>query len=382
MEWKDDDMSILVVDDSRIVVRFASRVLSDMDLPIFTADNGRQALDRLREHAADLVITDLMMPEMDGFELISRLRADERFQDVHIIVLTALDQVTDKIRALELGANDYSVKPLEAGELRARVQAGIREIRLKKALKSALKALDNELRMVGRLQQRLLPRGLPQGERVRSAVFYRPCSRAGGDYYDLFTDDRGRLFFTIADVSGHGASAAVLMGMVRALLKVLTPEGESAARIVERLNGALLDNIGSDPEFVSFFLGLFHQDSMRLNFCSAGHGDMFLLGPGPGRVFRLPAGGTVLGFFQGAWEDAFLALEPGQCLVLYTDGLTEAVDSREREFGRDRLEKLLTGWDPSRDPAELVDFIRAEVEAYAGGVEFADDMTLFVIQFR
>jgi sigma-B regulation protein RsbU (phosphoserine phosphatase) len=375
------DVRLLVVDDSPMVLKFAARVLRELDHPVQTAENGRLALETLGRQPPDVLITDLMMPEMDGFELIERVRSDVRFQGIHIIVMTALDQVADKVRALELGANDYTVKPLDANEFRARVQAGVREIKLKKQLTAALASLDQELKMVANLQRRLLPKTLPTDERFQAAVWYRPCSRAGGDYYDLFTDAAGRTFLAVGDVSGHGASASVLMAMLRALLKLFAPEGRSAGEVIDRLNQVLLDNIGDDPDFISVFLGLLEPHRPRLNYCPAGHGDMIVLGPEPGQTRRLEALGTVLGVLPGTWTDAWLDVLPGQSLILYTDGLVEAVDRGGEEFGRNRLERLLADLDPALPPDELIDRIVSEVESFTCQTDFADDVTLFVIRF-
>ncbi|MFH1135897.1 MAG: fused response regulator/phosphatase [Pseudomonadota bacterium] len=382
MRPKAQDLKILLVDDSTLVLKFAKRVLRALEVPIETAENGRQALETLRAGPVDLLITDIMMPELDGFALISLIRADERLKQTYILVMTALDHVEDKVRALDLGANDYTVKPLDPNEFKARVQAGVREILLKKELTQAYESLDYELRLVANLQRRLLPKQLPQDERRRSAVCYEPCSRAGGDYYDLFYDNNGYWVVAVADVSGHGASASVLMGMLRALLKVFSAQGGTAADIINRLNSALLDNIGDDPDFISAFLALVDRDNSRLNYCAAGHGDMMILGPEKGRLVRLPAGGTVLGCFEAVWEEAFIDLEPGQSLVLYTDGLIEAVSPLGEEFSRPRLEELLLSLDPAMAPDELVETIRREVRDYTQDAILTDDLTLFVVKFN
>lgn len=378
----DPKISILLVDDSKLVLNFATVVLKGVKANLLTAQNGRVALDIMQTKPADMVITDLMMPEMDGFDLIGALRADDRFRQTYIIVMTALDKVNDKVRALDLGANDYAVKPLDANEFKARVQNGLREIHLKKQLNMALESLDRELRLVANVQRRLLPKTLPQGPKFQSAATYIPWSRAGGDYYDCFTDARGRLVLTIADVSGHGASAAVLMAVFRALLKNLVAEGDTAAEVIERLNQAMMENIGDHPDFVTVFLGLMDQDCTLLNYCSAGHGDMMLLGPEAGHLLRLGSGGTVLGCFRGTWQEEFLPILPGQTLILYTDGLIEAVNSNGEEFGRQRLEDFLLGVNTGLGPDVLNQMIRAEVETFAEGTLFADDVTLFFLKFQ
>ena len=381
MRPKANDLKILLVDDSNIVLSFAKRVLRGLDIPIEVAENGRQALEIIKNKPVDLLITDIMMPELDGFALISIIRADERLRQTYILVMTALDHIEDKVKALDLGANDYTVKPLDPNEFKARVQAGVREMLLKKELTQAYESLDYELRLVANLQRRLLPKQLPQCESHQSAVCYEPCSRAGGDYYDLYQDDNGAWVVAVADVSGHGASASVLMGMLRALLKVFAAQGGSAADIINRLNSALLDNIGDDPDFISGFVGLIDPTGRKLNYCAAGHGDMMILGPEKGRLVRLPAGGTVLGCFETAWSEDFVELESGQSLVLYTDGLIEAVNSLGEEFGRSRLEDLLKSMDPCLSPGELVETIRDEVREFTQDAILTDDLTLFVVKF-
>jgi sigma-B regulation protein RsbU (phosphoserine phosphatase) len=372
---------VLLVDDSPLVLSYARRVLEPLGLDLQTAENGLRGLDAMRRRPADLVITDLMMPEMDGFDFIAELRRDTRFESTHVIVMTALDQLKDKVRALDLGANDYTVKPIEAMELRSRVQSGFREIHLKKKLSAALATLDQELIRVARLQRRLLPKTLPQGDRFRTAADYQPCSRAGGDYYDFFPAPDGRLVVTVADVSGHGASAAVLMGMVRALLKVFVKTTSSPAEALNRLNQALLENIGDDPDFVTLFLGLWDPANGWLDYASAGHGEMLLVGPEPGRIHRLASTGTVLGCFPSVWTETRLSTPRGMALVLYTDGLVEAVNGRDEEFGLDRLMALLAGTQPSGRPQKTVEAIRRVVANHTQGRDFIDDFTVFVLEF-
>lgn len=375
------EINILLVDDSKIVLNYAGRVLGQLDVNLCTADNGANALEHMQKNKVDLLITDIMMPKMNGFELISKVREDNAFNQVYIIVMTSLDEVENKVRALDLGANDYTVKPLDTAELKARVQAGIRELFLKKELTSALNSLDNELKLVAKLQKRLLPKKLIQEEKARSAVFYMPCSRAGGDYYDYFEDEQGRLILAIADVSGHGASAAVLTAMFRALLRVTVPKGKTAAEIIELLNNAIVENIGQEPDFITAFLAIFDRNAGTLNICSAGHGDMILLGPERGRIKRFEAGGTVLGFFKSNWDEEFIDVEPGQFLVLYTDGLVEAVNGSNEEFGYKRLEKILGDVDVNLEPDDLIQLILSELEYFTDRNKLMDDLTIFVQKY-
>jgi sigma-B regulation protein RsbU (phosphoserine phosphatase) len=380
MKSEPNDLRMLIVDDSPMVLNFATHVLGRLGIPITTAADGREGLEKMRDLAADILITDLMMPEMDGFELIERVREDDRFARTHIIVMTALEQVEDKVRALQLGANDYTVKPLDANEFRARVQAGIREMRLKKQLMHVLDSLDREMKLVAHLQRRLLPKSLPQSESYQTAAYYLPWSQAGGDYYDCFIDKHGRLVVSVADVSGHGASAAVLMGMFRALLKHMVAEGSSAADLVSRLNEALLDNIGDDPDFITSFIAFVEPEKGRLNYCAAGHGGMVLLGPEKGSLEYLPAGGTVLGSFDGPWEDSTALFAPGAFLVLFTDGLLEAEGLDSEQFGRPRLERVLREFDPTDHPQELVDRMEKSVKEFVGDRDLGDDLTIFVLK--
>lgn len=377
---EENNLHMLIVDDSPMVLSFATHVLKRLGIPILTADNGRDGLEKMQSLEPDILITDLMMPEMDGFELIKRVRADDRFARTHIIVMTALEQVEDKVRALQLGANDYTVKPLDANEFSARVQAGIREMRLKRDLMQALDSLDRELKLVAHLQRRLLPKTLPQSDLFQTAACYLPWRRAGGDYYDCFTDARGRLVAAIADVSGHGASAAVLMGMFRALLKHLVVEGDSASDLMVRLNSALLENIGDDSDFITAFLAFVDPDAGRLNYCAAGHGGMVLLGPEKGQMEFLPAGGTVLGSFEGPWPDATTSFAKGTFLVLYTDGLLEAEGENGEQFGRRRLEEILRAFDPADHPQALVDRLERSVKSFVRNQDLGDDLTIFVLK--
>ena len=380
-ETANDEPSVLVVDDSPKILRFSREALGRLNIRLRFAVNGRDAWRKMRADPPDILITDIMMPVMDGFELIETVRKDEDFRQTYIIVMTGLEEVEFKVKALGQGADDYTVKPLDLGEFQARVQTGLREVRLRRELTGTLHALDRELQRVAELQQRLLPKTLPQGDGFETAVLYEPCLRAGGDYYDCFLDQRQRYVVAVADVSGHGASAAVLTAVFRALLRVIAPQCDTAAAILARINEELIEQMGDEAAFVTAFLAIIQTGDRIINYCNAGQGNMVLWGPEASRTQYLLTGGTVLGSLQETWRDGYENYLPGQFLLLYTDGLIEAVNAADDQYGRKRLETLLNDTDPGITPVDLVGRLRGALEEYIDGGAVADDISILTLKF-
>ena len=374
--------TLLLVEDSPLLLALAKRMISSLAVNIICANNGREAWEVIDRQTIDILVTDIIMPEMTGFDLIVKLRADHRFKDVFILVMTSLDQVADKVRALSSGANDYVVKPLEPQEFQARVASGIKEVTLKKQLRLAMATLDDELKAVAKIQKKLLPESLPSDERVSLAVSYQPWSRSGGDYYNGCYDENGRLIITLADVSGHGAGAAVLVAMFRVIFDTTMALGLPVHKFMWELNRALLKQIGKEPTFITACMAIMSPDGREVEFCSAGHGDQYLIGPAKGEVRHLTSGGPVLGFFDSLWECQRFSVQPGQTLLMFTDGLIEAVNADNEEFGTNRLEAVLNGLDPLTEPQRMVDALLEAVKQFSGPVEFSDDVTILVTSFH
>src|SRR5262245_48519074 len=228
--------TILVVDDTPTNLSVLVGILQGSGYRILVARNGRAALEIARRTKPDLMLLDVAMPEMNGFDVCRELRLDPVTAETIVIFLSALGDVSDKVSGLELGAADYITKPYQSEEVLARVRGHLLRKQLERELRISRDSLAEELRSAGEMQRLLLPRALPANGRVTFAADYKTSLHAGGDYYDVFPLDSGRVGVFVADVSGHGAKAAIIMAMMRTLLHSSEIRLDEPAEVLSGLN--------------------------------------------------------------------------------------------------------------------------------------------------
>lgn len=248
---------------------------------------------------------------------------------------------------------------------------------LRKELTEAYALIDHELEVVGEIQRSLLPKELPKCRGLDLAAAYHPSARAGGDYYDIFPLDDGRLGLFIADVSGHGTPAAVMMAITHALAHSMPGHDLAPGDMLTRINQLLLRHYtNGGGSFVTAFYGIFNPQSRELIYASAGHN--------PPRVRRedgvfplAMSSGLPLGVMEmDPYTECQLSLQAGDVLLLYTDGITEAFATSNEMFGEKRLDDVLA---VSGNRAQvIVDAIEASVKRFATGRAAEDDQTLLV----
>ena len=225
-------MRILVVDDLEINRDLLARRVRRLGHEVGVAIHGRDALLQLEREAWDMVLLDITMPEMDGYEALQHIRADPRFAQLPVVMVSAIDETESVVRCLELGADDYLTKPFNPLVLKARVEASLAKKRLVDQQQLVLQALSREMEIGQRIQQGFLPAGLPEIPGWSLAAMCRPARRVGGDFYDAFMLPSGQLALSIADVCDKGVGAALYMALFRTLLRVTAcqaPAAETAA---------------------------------------------------------------------------------------------------------------------------------------------------------
>lgn len=255
---------------------------------------------------------------------------------------------------------------------------------LAEELRAAYAALDRQFHLVGEIQRGLLPHRLPEIPGVKIATYYETSARAGGDYYDFFELENGQWGFIIADVSGHGPPAAVVMAIMHALLKTprsACPEAvQSPAGLLRFLNGELMTSLSSG-QFVTAFVGVYDQHERRLTYASAGHNPPRWLRARDGAVVPLDsADGLPLALVsEFACSDHEVVLERGDRLLLYTDGITETFNERREMFGTEGLDEAMQRC--SRTPESMVECLLADVRRHARDAPPEDDRTVVAIAF-
>jgi len=231
-----NEPTILIVDDTPTNLSVLVGILQGCGYRILVARNGQAALEIARRTRPDLMLLDVVMPGMNGFEVCSQLRREPATSETIVIFLSALGDVSDKVSGLELGAADYITKPYQSEEVLARVRGHLLRKQLERDLRISRDSLADELRGAGEMQRLLMPRTLPVNGGVSFAAHYQTSLHAGGDYYDVFSLNEGRVGVFVADVSGHGARAAIIMAMMRTLLHSSEMLLEEPGQVLSSLN--------------------------------------------------------------------------------------------------------------------------------------------------
>jgi phosphoserine phosphatase RsbU/P len=235
--------------------------------------------------------------------------------------------------------------------------------------------LENELELSRTLQRGLLPQHPPSIPGLELAAFSRPAQIVGGDYFDFFEYRGGVHGLTIADVMGHGVSSGLLMTGLQMALRTLVMDSDSPAEVLQRINHFYLHNINFTT-FVTVFLACFDPSTRTLTYCNAGHNPPLVLSGADGNLSWLQPSGPAIGLVEEYHIEArTVALQPGDLLLLYTDGVTEAANPAGEEFGRDRLARVVQE-NRSRSVEDLVRAVRRSLHDFAAGRPLDDDTTI------
>ncbi|MCB9078861.1 MAG: SpoIIE family protein phosphatase [Anaerolineaceae bacterium] len=369
---------ILVVDDEAVNQQVLANYLALHNCTITPAMNGPEALSLIEKGLTpDLVLLDVMMPRMSGFDVARRLR--ERFApyELPILILTAKNRTTDLIAGLEAGANDYLAKPFDKQELLARVNTLL-------ALKEAVKAhdqlvlIEQELTVARRIQQSILPAKVPHLPQLDIQVRYRPMASVGGDYYDFFEIDDQRVGILVADVSGHGVPAALVAAMIKIAFSVQKPNARSASIVLTSMNHILVDRISK--QYLTAGYVYINLATRKLFHANAGHWPLLIWKHQTQTLHEFKPDGLIMGWLPEVdYGSVEIDLEPGDRVILYTDAVVEARNEANELFGEERFHHLIqTG--STLTAAELADSILDQLQSWSKletGLE--DDLTLMVI---
>jgi phosphoserine phosphatase RsbU/P len=384
--------ALLVVDDNEdnrytLTRRLAREGYANVAIAV----NGQEALDKLKSKPFDLVLLDVMMPEMNGYEVLERMKADPALRDVPVVMISALSEVDSVIRCIELGAEDYLPKPFNPTLLRARVGASLEKKRLRDEVRASLARLEQEMDAARKLQLGMLPRAFPActpEQPVEVHAFIEPAREVGGDLYDFFYASPQLFCFLVGDVSGKGAPAAMFMARTRSLVRMavaLWPktgdEQMTPGRIAEAVNHELCQN-NEDRMFVTLFLGLLNTKTGSLAYTDAGHPAPHLL-RAAGKIEQIKASPDMpLGVrSKTRYQTGIVTLMPGDAMFVVTDGVIEAMNAEGAFYTLDRLNADLQA--AANAPAvELVRAVTAHVHAFTGSAAKADDVTMLALRWR
>ncbi len=377
---------ILIVDDEpdlELLIRQRFRHEIRQGKYQFTfARNGAEALAALDADAeVELVLTDINMPVMDGLTLLGRLR--ERRRPPTAVVVSAYGDMANIRSAMNRGAADFLTKPIDFMDFEATVTKTLEQVRQQRASEAdrdRLVALERDLATAAEIQRSFLPAGgLEHRPEFALAATMTPARTVGGDFFDYFLVDDGKVGLVIGDVSGKGVPAALFMGVTRTLLRATALRGAAPGECFGEVNRALLrDAAGS--LFVTLWYGVLDPRTGALEYANGGHNPPFIVGSA-GRVRPLPGRGLPVGALaESEYATERDSLSPGDVLFLYTDGITEAMDGRGELFTAARLQEALERADRS-SPARMIDSVLAAVRGFAAEAPQSDDLTVLAARY-
>jgi sigma-B regulation protein RsbU (phosphoserine phosphatase) len=372
--------NILIVDDTPANLRLLSGMLAEQGYKVRSVINGQMALMATGAAPPDLILLDINMPEMNGYEVCERLKADEGTRDIPIIFISALDATEDKIKAFTVGGLDYITKPFQLEEVLARVETHLALRKLQKRLQDANRRFEQELALAGEVQASFLPKEIPDMPGWQLAVALKPARETSGDFYDINPLPNGELGILIADVVGKGVGAALYMALSWTLIRTYAAEYPTQPELVcEAVNRRILGDTQADM-FVTAFYGVLNPATGTLIYCNAGQNPPYLFDAKEGDdPQQLSATGRPLGMFEDdTWGKGVTLFALGDVLVLYTDGVVEAQNTGEAIFGEDRLRRCVQA-NLGRSAQGVRDAIIADVYEFTGDAHQYDDITLLVL---
>ncbi|QVL47467.1 MAG: SpoIIE family protein phosphatase [Thiocapsa sp.] len=398
-------MRILIADDASDAREILGRLLKRWGHEVVTASNGREAWEILRQEPLRLIISDWMMPEIDGLELCRRVREAQWEHYVYFILLTARDDKEDLIEGMTAGADDFLTKSFNFEELRVRLRAAERILSLESQLAlrnskleetngklhAALDRIQQDLRAAAALQASLLPKDPNVSPAVALAWLFLPATEIGGDIFDFFRLNDRDLGFYHLDVAGHGVPSAMMSVTLSRTLSaelgeghlVAPPEGERRVKapdaVVADLNRRFQS--GDNAPYFTMVYGYIDTHSGRGELCQAGHPHP-LLARRDGRVEQVGHGGFAVGMLEGVpYDSVAFTLEPGDRLILYSDGITDCRNAEGESFELERLIGLAVdcGGAPPKTLASRLDMALRD---WRGEGEIEDDISLLVLQRR
>jgi len=370
---------ILIVDDIKANVDILVNALRD-EYKLSVALDGSAALRSVEKTPPDLVLLDIVMPGLDGYEVCRRLRADEATREVPVMFLSSLEDVQNKAQGFEVGGNDYLTKPFEVLEIKARVRSLLKA----KAYADAVReAMARDLAIAREIQMGILPSdlaGATKGTGLEVHAVIEPARAVGGDLYEVLRVSDSRIVVALGDVSGKGIPAALFMAVALTVLRTLARQFPEPDEILRRLNDELAEQ---NPRgmFVTLQCLVSDLEQRRVSCAGAGHHQLAILSPGRPPRLACPSSGRPAGLmpFNPIERETF-ALELGDTFVLFSDGVSEAMNPAEDFYGEDRLLSALAATSSATLP-ELVASVMADVRAFAAGAKQSDDITVLAARY-
>ena len=392
-------MEILIVEDAADIRAYLKAMLVPLGWKVHEAADGNEACGILRQQAIKVVLTDWMMPGMDGIELIRWIRNHQSGHYIYTILLTSRDQENDIVTGLTTGADDFMIKPVSKKTLVARLHVAQRiqliqqnlilqqqQLRQSRDLiASAHETIKADLEQAADIQRARLPRSVDDLRSTSISWCYQPAQGISGDHLDILRLEEDYLGFYLLDVSGHGVGAALRSAAISQLLHPMTGlmqhiKHNGPADILTRLNAHIVNQNPDIDYMVTMVIGLLNPATGELRLASAGHPPSILIEQNHD-ITELDQSGIPIGIdTHTEYRESCLRLNPDTTLLLYSDGLTECVNSQGEHFGRESLIGAVN-YASARRETDLLSHIELEVDNWRGHTALRDDLSMLAITY-
>lgn len=394
--------TILVIDDDPDILALLEMSLTSDGFNVITANEGPLGLQNAKAEQPDLILLDVMMPQMDGLEVIKRLKDDTDTRAIPVLWLTAKSQTEDKLKGLEFGGDDYITKPFDLREVTARINAVLGRTRPVKYINPLINAmgdsfseegvaeLGSHLQAAAEIQMKLLPEKPPTYDGFDIATLFRSSTSVSGDFYDFIPLTDTRIGVVLGDVKGHGIPAALLMVMIQTASRLLSNQADCPATILKGINTLLFQNTDLE-QFATMVYGILELDSGRFTYSNGGHCPPIHFitdsensdnhNQNEEKFELLETGGMLIGAFDIAtFSSDTCQLTQGDVLVLYTDGVTETEGQEPNDFyGEERLIECFSKY-ITLSAESLCAVLQKELMEFSGTTQTKDDRAVVVIK--
>ncbi|MEI7988570.1 MAG: fused response regulator/phosphatase [Chloroflexota bacterium] len=382
---------ILIVDDNDDNRVLLKRRLERRGFKILTAENGREALDLIRQNRFDLILLDIMMPIMNGYQVLEELKVDPELHNIPVIIISGIDDIESVARCIELGAEDYLLKPFNKVLLNARINASLEKKKLRDKEKIYLQQIEDsniqlerriqeytaELKMAQRVQMSLLPSELPIDDNWEYAVRWFPAREIAGDYYDFIIDRQGYTNLVIGDVTDKGLPASLFMVFARNSVRNSVSNLKKPAEIIKNAN-CLICTESNQGLFVSLVYAKINPTDGNIIYVNAGHPSPLLFRMDTQLLEEFPVTAMALGVnIDAAFEQCTVSLRPGDFIVFYTDGVIDALNEQGESFGIERLEKVIINYG-QLSVDNLMETLETALRDFIGSNHWYDDVTIVI----
>lgn len=386
---------ILVVDDEPAFLNQTLSCLEQHGYDVVTARNGKDALALADEGDIDLVLLDIIMPVLNGVEVTKILKRNPRTSSIPIIVVSTMTEYKDRVEFFRIGANDYMPKPIDNGELIARVELQLQVVKLRKEIESAnqtlmqknrvleqyLARIEHDLSVARNLQRSLQP---PQSNVIAGVKLHfehTDSENLGSDYIDYIKDDDGLLHILMSDVSGHGIPSALLAAQLKMLFMTTTRRGLGAAQLMEQINRVATSFLIEGYYFTAVYMQ-YSPAKNELSIVNAGHIPMLYFDRDSGKIKQFESTNTPLGFIaEEKYTEVKLTPHKGDVALVITDGITEHKNAANEMFETKGVVDVFKRY-AFKEPQELVDALVREARTFGDLPVFKDDVTLCAVRFE